>query len=234
MNLIHFLIVRYKERFIAVKTIRKKSNKEIKSIWLMSLLVCVLLIAGNSKSIFADNVFEDFQSTQNNQAQLLDNKLFQDLIQIDEESLNIAEMSLQIAKEEYSEIKIEDYIECVDWYARMIKARIVDGDEPKSIINIINEFLFDELGFAYVQTGNLEDLYLNKVIDQRKGNCIGLSILYLSIAERLDLPLFGVNVPEHIFVRYDDGKQKINIETGHKGMSLSNSFYVSHSYRAIW
>jgi len=212
-----------------VKTVRKKSYKGIRSICFINLLVYVLFVAGNSISIFADNIFEDSQGIQDNQAQFLDNRLFQDLIQADEEFLDIAEMSLLIAKEEYSEIKIEDYVECVDWYARVIKARIADGDEPKSIINIINEFLFDELGFVYVQTGNLEDLYLNKVIDRRKGNCIGLSILYLSIAERLSLPLSGVNVPGHIFVRYDDGEQKINIETGHKGMSLSDSFYVSNS-----
>jgi tetratricopeptide (TPR) repeat protein len=212
-----------------VKTARKKSNKGIKSICFINLLVCVLFIAGNSKSIFADNIFEDSQSIQYNQIEYSENELFQDLITIYDECVDIAEVSLRIAKDEYSEIKIEDYVECIDWYARMIKARIAEGDGPKSIINIINEFLFDELGFTYVPTGNLDDLYLNKVIDRRKGNCIGLSILYLSIAEQLGLPLFGVNVPEHIFVRYDDGEQKINIETGHKGMSLSDSFYVSNS-----
>nr|MBC8549388.1 hypothetical protein [Candidatus Brocadiales bacterium] len=135
----------------------------------MNLLVCVLFIAGNSKSMFADSIFEISQAIQTNQAQYSDNALFQDLIQIDEESPNIAEISLLIAKEEYPEIKIEDYVECVDWYARVIKVRVADSDEPRSIINIINEFLFDELGFIYVQTGNLEDLYLNKVIDRRKG-----------------------------------------------------------------
>ncbi len=212
-----------------MKTIRKKSNKGIKSICFINLLVFVLFIAGNSKSIFADNIFEGSQFVQGNHIQYSDNALLQDLIQIDEESLNIAEVSLLIAKEEYSEIKIEDYLECVDWYARIIKARISDGDQPKSIIDIINEFLFDELGFVYVQTGNPEDLYLNKVIDRRKGNCVGLSVLYLSIAERLSLPLSGVNVPDHIFVRYDDGKKKINIETGYKGMNLPDSFYMSNS-----
>jgi tetratricopeptide (TPR) repeat protein len=218
-----------KRDFFAVKTVRKNSNKGIKNICFINLLVCVLLIAGNSKSIFADNISEDPQAIQYNQAQYSNNKLFQDLIQIEDESLDITEMSLLIAKEEYSEIKIDDYVECVDWYARVIKARIAEGDKPKTLINIINAFLFDELGFIYVQTGYLEDLYLNKVIDRRKGNCVGLSILYLSIAEKLRLPLYGVNVPDHIFVRYDDGEQKINIETGHNGMSLPDSFYASNS-----
>ncbi|GAX62652.1 hypothetical protein SCALIN_C38_0015 [Candidatus Scalindua japonica] len=192
-------------------------------------MVSVLLIAGSSKSIFAENIFESPQNIQYSQSKYSGNALFEYLISEDDEHIGLAEVSLLLANEEHSEIKIEDYVECVDWYARMIKVRITDGDGPMSKIKIINKFLFDELGFVYVQTGNLEDLYLNKVIDRRKGNCIGLTILYLSIAERLGLPLFGVNVPEHIFVRYDDGKQKINIEMGHKGMSLPDSFYVSNS-----
>ena len=217
-------------RFYTVKTIKKDSNSRIRVIWFIKVLVCALLTCCNTAITFAENnIVDNLQVIQHGQAQHSDNKMFQDLIQIDEQLLDIAETSLLIAKEEYSEIKIRDYVECIDWYARMIKARIMENDEPETIVNTINEFLFDELGFTYVQTGNLEDLYLNKVIDARKGNCIGLSILYLSIAERLKLPLFGVNVPEHIFIRYDDGEQRINIEMGHSGMSLSDTFYVTHS-----
>jgi tetratricopeptide (TPR) repeat protein len=217
-------------RFYTVKTIKKDSNSRIRVIWFIKVLVCALLTCCNTAITFAENnIVDNLQVIQHGQTQHSDNKLFRDLIQIDEQFLDIAETSLLIAKEEYSEIKIRDYVECIDWYARMIKARIMENDEPETIVNTINEFLFDELGFTYVQTGNLEDLYLNKVIDARKGNCIGLSILYLSIAERLKLPLFGVNVPEHIFIRYDDGEQRINIEMGHSGMSLSDTFYVTHS-----
>ena len=217
-------------RFYTVKTIKKDSNSRIRVIWFIKVLVCALLTCCNTAITFAENnIVDNLQVIQHGQTQHSDNKLFRDLIQIDEQFLDIAETSLLIAKEEYSEIKIRDYVECIDWYARMIKARIMENDEPETIVNTINEFLFDELGFTYVQTGNLEDLYLNKVIDARKGNCIGLSILYLSIAERLKLPLFGVNVPEHIFIRYDDGEQRINIEMGHSGMSLPDTFYVTHS-----
>jgi len=219
-----------KVRFYIVRNIMKNSNSIIKVTWFINALLCVLHAPCHSEITFAENKpVERLQVVQHGQSQLSDNKLFQDLIQIDERFLDIAETSLLIAKEEYPEIKISDYVECIDWYAMMIKARIMGSDEPETIVGTINEFLFDELGFTYVQTGSLEDLYLNKVIDGRKGNCIGLTILYLSIAERLKLPLFGVNVPEHIFVRYDNGEQRINIEMGHKGMSLSDTFYVTHS-----
>ncbi|MHC4270085.1 MAG: tetratricopeptide repeat protein [Planctomycetota bacterium] len=219
-----------KEIYFTVKTAWKNCTNRTISIPLFLLMVCILIFTCNTIKISAaNNNFADTQTIQDYQPQHSTNELFQDLINADNESIDIAEVSLLIAKEEYSEIKIVDYIECVEWYARLLRARISEVDGPKSIVKIINEFLFDELDFNYVQTGNLEDLYLNKVIDRRKGNCVGLSILYLSIAERLKLPLFGVNVPEHIFIRYDDGNQKINIETGHKGMALSDTFYVTHS-----
>ena len=148
-----------------MKTIRKKSNSRIKVIWLIKVLVSVLLVRCDPAVIFAENnIVDNLQAIQHDQAQHSDNKLFQDLIQIDEQLLDIAETSLLIAKEGYSEIKIRDYVECIDWYARMIKARIMESDEPETIVNTINEFLFDELGFTYVQTGSLEDLYLNKAI----------------------------------------------------------------------
>ena len=191
---ITFVVVMSVERFLTMKaTMRDFKNKNISIplFWLIvSILICNSIDILKINNIFADN--KDFQYYQ---PQHSSRELFQDLINADDESVDIAEVSLLLAKEEYTEINVADYLECIDWYARVLKIRISQGDGPKSAIKIINEFLFDELGFEYVQTGNLEDLHLNKVIDRRIGNCVGLSILYLSIAERLGLPLFGVNVP---------------------------------------
>jgi len=219
-----------KEIFFFVKNTRTNYINKTIAIPLFLLLVSVLIFTCNSIAVFAsNNTFADTQINKSYKQQHFSNELVQVLINADDESIDIAEVSLLIAKEEYPELKIGDYLECVDWYASVLKIRITEVDGTKSIVKIINEFLFDELGFNYVQTSNLEDLYLNKVMDRRSGNCVGLSILYLSIAERLKLPLFGVNVPEHIFIRYDDGELKINIETGYKGMALSDTFYVTHS-----
>jgi tetratricopeptide (TPR) repeat protein len=218
------------KRFFVVKIIWTNYKNRTIVISLFLLLASALIFTCNSITVFApNNTFADTQFNKSYKPQHFSNELIQVLINADDESIDLAEVSLLIAKEEYPEIKIGDYLECVDWYARVLKVRISEVHEPKSIVKIINEFLFDELGFTYVQTSNLEDLYLNKVLDRRIGNCVGLSILYLSIAERLKLPLFGVNVPEHIFIRYDDGERKINIETGHTGMALPDTFYVKHS-----
>ena len=51
-------------------------------------------------------------------------------------------------------------------------------------------------------------------------------MLYLLLAERLNLPIYGVGVPNHFFVRYDDGQTRINIETMSKGKSCSDAYYI--------
>ena len=51
------------------------------------------------------------------------------------------------------------------------------------------------------------------VSTEKSFRLVGWGILYLSITVRLQLPFYGVAAPEHIFVRYDDGTAKINIET---------------------
>jgi len=73
-------------------------------------------------------------------------------------------------------------------------------------VKVMNIILFDEYGFQ----GNREDYhnpdnsYLQKVIDERQGNPLSLSILYILLAESLDIPIRGVNLPNHFIVAYID------------------------------
>ena len=46
-----------------------------------------------------------------------------------------------------------------------------------------------------------------------------------AIGERLGMPLYGVVVPGHFFVRYDDGKTRFNIETTSKGNCADDEHY---------
>lgn len=58
------------------------------------------------------------------------------------------------------------------------------------------------------------------------GYCVGLATLYLSLGERLRLPLYAVAAPAYVFVRYDDGKIRRNIELTEKGRELSDEEYI--------
>ncbi|MFB0556147.1 MAG: tetratricopeptide repeat protein [Phycisphaerae bacterium] len=98
---------------------------------------------------------------------------------------------------------------------------------PYRAIPVINAYLFDELGFKSIsEASDPNDLFLHTVLDKKSGYCLSLSILYLSLAERLGIPLYGVVVPGHFFVRYDDGRVRFNIETTSKGGSAPDEHYI--------
>ena len=95
------------------------------------------------------------------------------------------------------------------------------------IIQVINKYLFDELAFKTVEEAtDPNDLFLHSVLDRKKGYCLSLSVLYLAIGERLGLPLHGVVVPGHFFVRYDNGRIQFNIETTSKGGYADDNHYI--------
>lgn len=95
-------------------------------------------------------------------------------------------------------------------------------------ISVINDYLFEELGYKSIkEANNPDDLFLHHVMDNKKGYCLSLSMLYLSIGERIGLPLYGVVVPGHFFVRYDDGDNiRFNIETTSKGLTAPDEHYI--------
>lgn len=71
-------------------------------------------------------------------------------------------------------------------------------------VGVLNKVFFEINGFD----GNREDYnaprnsYINNVLQSKKGNPISICMLYLELAERLKLPIYGVNLPEHFVVSY--------------------------------
>ena len=95
-------------------------------------------------------------------------------------------------------------------------------------IPVINEYLFNELGFQSLpEVTEPTDLFLHTVLDKKRGYCLSLSVLYLSLGERLGLPLYGVVVPGHFFIRYDDKRVRFNIETTGKGGNATDEHYIN-------
>ena len=95
-------------------------------------------------------------------------------------------------------------------------------------IPVINKYLFHELGYSSIsEASDPNSLFLHTVMDRKQGYCLSMSVLYLSIGERLGLPLHGVVVPGHFFVRYDDGRVRFNIETTSKGGNASDEHYIN-------
>lgn len=73
-------------------------------------------------------------------------------------------------------------------------------------VKVINHILFEVYGFV----GNIKNYhspqnsFLSVVLETKKGNPLSLSLIYSIIAQNLDLPIYGVNLPRHFVLAYLD------------------------------
>ena len=83
-------------------------------------------------------------------------------------------------------------------------------------IKLINHVFYNIYGFSG-NTKNHHDpqnSYLNQVIESKKGNQISLAILYSTLAQKLDIPVYGVNLPQHFILGYIDESRREEHEFG--------------------
>jgi len=141
----------------------------------------------------------------------------------DESALDPGYLGLLIAARYYPNLDVAAYVARLDALATKAKAHLGRGRAPARVIAAINKTLFEEEGFF----GNVEDYYdprnsfLNEVLDRKTGIPITLSIVYLSVARRLNQPIVGVGLPLHFIVKYVDAEGDIYIDPFHGGQILT-------------
>lgn len=134
--------------------------------------------------------------------------------------------------------RIATYEALIDLMALQVLARLpkVATDEDK--ISAINTLIFDEMEFRFPPHSLYAkeiDLYtfLPSVIDSHRGVCLGVSILYLCLAQRLNLKLEMVTPPGHIYVRHRGHDKMINIETTARGIHLDCESYLGVNTKSL-
>lgn len=83
-------------------------------------------------------------------------------------------------------------------------------------IKLINHIFYNVYGFSG-NTKNHHDpqnSYINQVLESKKGNQISLAIIYCTIAQKLDIPVYGVNLPQHFILGYIDESKREDHEFG--------------------
>jgi len=105
---------------------------------------------------------------------------------------------------------------------------LVDAQrDAVSRIESLNRFIIDQFGIRPASDlADPDNLLLARVLDRRQGYCVGITSLYLALAERLGLPIYAVATPSHVFVRYDDGVTRINIETLQSGSRVPDEQFI--------
>ncbi len=144
------------------------------------------------------------------------------MLALPDEKIDIALGALLMGKEYDPRLDVPKYLVRLDAMAQEIRARPeweAQETNPRKFIEILNHYIFREGRYQALREDERkpEHSFLHVLLDSKKGRCANLSTLYLALAERLALPLSAVCAPGHVFVRYESGGTKLNVDPTEKG-----------------
>ena len=135
--------------------------------------------------------------------------------------LDIAELALALARDEYPALDVESELADLAAMAREVKPRLRGGLSAQ--VEALCRYLFHEQGFV----GNARDYddprnsYLNDVLERRTGLPIALSVVTVAVATRAGLRVAGVGLPGHFVVKAVGRGQEIFFDPFNAGRVLS-------------
>lgn len=119
---------------------------------------------------------------------------------------DLFEGALLIARYQYPDMDDEESRRLLSELRQDIWLELNEELTALEKVQVFNHILFETHGFR----GNKKNFhaaqnsYINRVLETKKGNPLSLSILYIVLAERLGVPIFGVNLPNHFLLTYID------------------------------
>ncbi len=131
--------------------------------------------------------------------------------------------SLELASIEFPGLDVDASLVRLDSYAEQIRCQLAGKASGLEFIRTTNELLFDVLQFR----GNEDEYYdprnccLNSVLMRRLGIPITLSVVYIEVSRRLNRSVYGVGLPGHFVVAYEDADARYWIDPFHSGRILS-------------
>ena len=149
-----------------------------------------------------------------------------------ENKIDLAETLLLISSHWNPRLDTIPLKKTLDRLTESARAQLKGNPSPKQTVEILRKVIHEEGGYRYTDAldpaglpVNPAELFLHGLLQTRRGYCMNLSLLYLILGERLNLPLVGVPLPNHFFVRYDSPEYRVNIEATEGGTALPDSFY---------
>lgn len=95
---------------------------------------------------------------------------------------------------------------------------------PLEKIKVLNHIVFDIHKYKAITDTEKTDnnFFIENVFEKKQGNNISLSLGYLSLAQSLNIPLYGVNLPGHFMIAY-----KNEIDFLRKSLPTGALFYIN-------
>ncbi|KQP13211.1 SirB1 family protein [Pseudorhodoferax sp. Leaf267] len=146
---------------------------------------------------------------------------FASLVQSDEQ-FPLLEACASLAQDEYPELDVQQVLGDVDQLLARLKRRLPADAPALHRLRMLNQFFYRDLGFG----GNVnnyydpDNSYLNAVLRTRMGIPISLAVIWMELAQGLNLQTRGISFPGHFLVKINLPKGQVVIDP-FVGQSLS-------------
>ena len=117
---------------------------------------------------------------------------------------------------QYPDLDEQKVINQLESIKRDIWIQMMNEASPKEQVKLFNHIFYNIHGFTGNTTSHQDpqNSYINQVLETKKGNQISLAIIYAIIAQKLDIPVYGVNLPQHFILAYVDETMQSEFENG--------------------
>ena len=141
-------------------------------------------------------------------------ELAQSLAHEEEESVDLLRSALLIARLDNQDFELENYLKKAEKIARQISSHFPEKASGEEKLRILVFQLFNEMGYhgSTLDYNHPSNSYMNEVMDDREGLPITLSVLFIELANRLELPVSGLGLPGHFLAMYKDDSEAVSQE----------------------
>ncbi|MCD4723991.1 MAG: transglutaminase-like domain-containing protein [Bacteroidales bacterium] len=117
------------------------------------------------------------------------------------------------ARYQYPDLDAEKIIKQVGQLVQDVWLELNTNLTALEKIKVVNHILFDVHKFRGNKSNikSPDNLYLNILLETKKGNPLSIGILYIVIARSLKLPVYGVDLPNHFVLAYMDVGENMNL-----------------------
>ncbi|MDB5017150.1 MAG: Transglutaminase-like superfamily protein [Mucilaginibacter sp.] len=123
---------------------------------------------------------------------------------------------LIVNRYQYPDLDEQKVINQIEGIKRDIWIQMMHEASPAEQIKLINHVFYNIYGFSGNTTNHQDpqNSYLSQVLETKKGSQTSLAIIYSIIAQKLDIPVYGVNLPQHFILAYMDESMQSEFDGG--------------------
>ena len=129
---------------------------------------------------------------------------FEIIARMADKDIALDEAALVIASETQENLDVAAFVRRLDALAKKFETSTDRNTEFGISVASLIDFIHESEGFRGNDRDNFDpnDCYLNRVIETRQGTAISLALVHITLGQRLNIPVRGINFPGHFLIRY--------------------------------